>query len=185
MTEALAITGAYGTGKSTLAAQIGDILDDSTVKYAAIDLDWLGWYEDHRHRPEGDWSMLLRNLTSVVENYRSIDIDHFVVALALPSANDVALLQDAMEMPVRTVELVVPIQMIERRLESDPSSGRRLDLEIAKQWDAGQTGTGFADLVVDNTRPIMEVAAEVLDWLGWRGIDTEGVDRSDSGQIEG
>lgn len=168
MTEALAITGAYGTGKSTLAAQIGDILDDSTVRYAAIDLDWLGWYEDHRPRPEDDWSMLIRNLTSVVENYRSIDIDHFVLAIALASANEVALLQDAMEMPVRTVELVVPIQMIERRLESDPTSGRLLDLERTKLWDVNQTGTGFAELVVDNTRPIMEVATEVLDWLGWR-----------------
>lgn len=167
MTEALAITGAYGTGKSTLAAQIGDILDDSTIRYAAIDLDWLGWYEDHRPRPDDDWSMLLRNLASMVENYRSIDIDHFVVALALTSPSGVTLLSETMDMPVRTVELVVPIHLIERRLEPEPTSGRRLDLEEAKKWAANSTGSGFADLVVDNTRPIIEVASEVLDWLGW------------------
>lgn len=167
MTEALAITGAYGTGKSTLAAQIGDILDDSTVRYAAIDLDWLGWYEDHRPRPDRDWSMLLRNLASIVENYRSIDIDHFVVALALTSPEDVTVLQETMGMPVRTVELVVAIEVIEQRLESEPTSGRRLDLEEAKKWAANSTGSGFADLVLDNTRPIMDVANEVLHWLGW------------------
>jgi hypothetical protein len=167
VTEALVITGAYGTGKSTLAAQIGDILDDSSVRYAALDLDWLTWYEDHRPRPEGDLSMLLRNLASVVGNYRSIDVDHFVVALFLGASEDVTLLSEAMELPVRTVELVVPIDLIERRLESDPTSGRRLNFEETKVWVAKPTGTRFADLVVDNTRPILDVATEVLDWLGW------------------
>jgi hypothetical protein len=168
MTEALAITGRYGTGKSTLAAQIGDILDDTSVRYAAIDLDWLGWYEDHRPRPPGDWSVLLRNLASVVANYRSIDIDHFVVALALRSTEDVTLLAEAMGMPVRTVELLVPIDVIEHRLASDPTTGRLLDLEGSRQWATGDSeATGFADLVVPNDRPIETVANEVLDWLDW------------------
>ncbi|HEU4318762.1 MAG TPA: hypothetical protein VFS66_01630 [Acidimicrobiia bacterium] len=167
MSEALAITGTYGTGKSTLAAQIGDILDASSVRYAAIDLDWLTWFDDHRSRPHDDRSMLLRNLASVVDNYRSIDVDHFVVALALTSADELALLTETMGMPVRTVELVVPIDVIERRLESDPSSGRSLDLEEARRWAIESKGSGFADLVVDNTRDIRVVADEVLVWLGW------------------
>ena len=168
MTEALAITGRYGTGKSTLAAQIGDILDDTSVRYAAIDLDWLGWYEDHRPRPPGDWSVLLRNLASVVANYRSIDIDHFVVAFALRSTDDVTLLSEAMGMPVRTVELLVPIDVIELRLASDPTTGRLLDLEGSREWAKEDSAAiGFADLVISNDRPIQDVATDVLDWLGW------------------
>jgi hypothetical protein len=111
--------------------------------------------------------MLHRNLASVVDNYRSIDIDHFVVALALTSTDDVARLSETMGMPVRVVELTVPIDLIERRLEADPTTGRRLDLEESKRWDANSTGSGFSDLVVANVRPIEEVASQVLDWLGW------------------
>lgn len=161
------ITGAFGTGKSTLAAQLGDILDDTEVRYATIDLDWLMWYEDHRPRPEGDHTMLLRNLASVVANYRSIDIDHFVFALALESREDISAISDAIEMPVRTVEMTVPIDLIEQRLAADPTTGRRLDVERARIWQSDGTGTGFADLTVDNTRPITEVARNVLEWLGW------------------
>lgn len=169
MVEALAITGAYGTGKSTLAAQIGDNLDNSSVRYAAIDLDWLTWFDDHRDRDHDDRSMLVRNLASVVSNYRSIDIDHFVVALAMTSRDDVTLLSEAMGMRLRTVELVVPIEVIESRIGSDSTTGRAFDLEVARRWVADSTGSGFADLVIENTRPILEVANDVLEWLGWVG----------------
>lgn len=164
LTEALVITGLYGSGKTTLAAQIGDLLEDMGLRYATIDLDWLGWYEDHRPRPEGDWSMMQRNLAAVVANYRDLEIDHFVLARALQGFEDVELLVETLKMPVRTVELVVPIEVIERRLASDPTTGRRNDLDQARRWAADSTGTGFADLVVSNDRPILEVANEVIDW---------------------
>jgi len=111
--------------------------------------------------------MLLRNLAAVVDNYRSIDIDHFVVAFALTSIDEVTHLSETMQMPVRTVELVVPINVIERRLKADPTTGRRLDLEESKRWAIASKGVGFADLVVDNTQGIKEVADQVLAWLGW------------------
>ena len=41
---AVLLTGVYGSGKTTLAIEIVDRLDDAGVHAAAIDLDWLGWY---------------------------------------------------------------------------------------------------------------------------------------------
>jgi len=41
--EAVLITGLFGTGKSSLAVEIADILEKRGVPYAVIDLDWLCW----------------------------------------------------------------------------------------------------------------------------------------------
>ena len=165
--QTLLITGPYGSGKSTLAAQIADLIEAEGVRYAAIDLDWLTWYHDQRSSDDDDWSLLLRNLVSVVANYRSVGVDHFVLALSLESAEHLARIEKAMGAPVRTVELTVPIAVIEQRLAADPTTGRRDDLETAREWVDDSVGTGFADLVVDNDRPVLDVAHEIIHWLGW------------------
>ncbi|HET9261231.1 MAG TPA: hypothetical protein VFP42_14005 [Acidimicrobiia bacterium] len=55
-------------------------------------------------------------------------------ALALESRAEVSTIIEAIGMPVRTVEMTVPIDLIERRLATDPTTGRRLDLETARTW---------------------------------------------------
>ena len=111
--------------------------------------------------------MALRNLRSVVANYRTVGIDRFVVAHSPKNAEEVARLAEAMGMPVRSVELTVPIEEIERRLAADPTTGRREDFEEARRWIAESIGTGFSDRTVSNDRPVTDVAAEIIDWLGW------------------
>ena len=40
---AVLLTGVLGVGKSTLAADLADLLDEAGVPVAALDLDWLTW----------------------------------------------------------------------------------------------------------------------------------------------
>jgi adenylylsulfate kinase-like enzyme len=37
--EAVLLTGLFGTGKSTVAAEMADLLEDARLPYAALDLD--------------------------------------------------------------------------------------------------------------------------------------------------
>ena len=73
MGRALLLTGVYGAGKSTVAAEIADLLDGRNEPYAAIDLDWLAWanVEDAGHE---DPRLLLTNLASVVANDRAAGV---------------------------------------------------------------------------------------------------------------
>jgi hypothetical protein len=73
----------------------------------------------------------------------------------------------ALGMPLRVVRLVVPIEEIERRLGGNPTSGRADDLREARIQVEERIGEGVEDLVVRSDRPIGEVSAEILDWLGW------------------
>jgi adenylylsulfate kinase-like enzyme len=84
--EGVLITGVYGSGKSSVAAEIAYLLEQRRQPYALLDLDFLGWGVDNfdSHRPGSPF--LLRNLAAVVSNYRAAGISLFVAAYFV--AND-------------------------------------------------------------------------------------------------
>ena len=65
------------------------------------------------------------------------------------------------------VRLDVPLEVIERRLGTDPTAGRRDDLRRARLWLEQGRGQGLPDLAISNDRPVRQVAVEILAWLGW------------------
>ena len=64
--EGVLITGVYGSGKSSVAAEITYLLEQRDRPYALLDLDYLGWVGDHAmgHR------IMLRNLAAVAPGQR-------------------------------------------------------------------------------------------------------------------
>lgn len=166
--QAVLIIGAYGTGKSTVAAEIATLLEGPGVPFAAIDLDWLAWANlAGGHGPAGH-RLMLANLASVVRNFREVGMTHFVLAGSFGSAEDVDGVRATLEMPVRVVRLTAPMGEIERRLAADPTSGRQDDLRHARTQLAAGDGVGLEDLALLNAdRPIREVAAKIIAWLGW------------------
>lgn len=164
---AVLLTGVYGVGKSSMAAEMATILERAEVPYAAIDLDWLAWANVQDAHGSAGLRVMLRNLGAVVATYRDGGIRRFVLAGTVDEADEVEAIRDVLGMPLTVARLVVPIEAIERRLSSDPTSGRRDDLEVARRSLLDGTGAGIGDLVVENTRPIGRVASEILDWLGW------------------
>ncbi len=163
--EGVLITGVFGAGKSSAAEEIADILENRGSPYAVLDLDWLAWFgpED----PATHVRVLLQSLASVVENYRANGVRLFVLAYAVPDAQQLGELKAALCMPVKVVRLTVPLQEITRRLRSDVTTGRQGDLREAAAWLAASKGAGIEDMTIPNDRPIHEVAATILDWLGW------------------
>jgi RimJ/RimL family protein N-acetyltransferase len=164
--EALLITGLFGTGKSSVAVEIADILEKRGRRYAVIDLDWLCWGfagedEGSEHR------MMLTNLVPVLTNYLHAGVRSFVLARSLRSVGEAEGLRRVLPMPLRVVGLTVPMDEIERRLGSDITAGRADDLRDAKAWSAAGEGTGFEDHVVPNDRPLRDVAEEIVALVGW------------------
>lgn len=165
--RALLLTGPYGAGKSALIAEMAGLLE-GRVPYAAIDLDWLAWYDDGvtpGHSPAA-FEMLVRNLAAVVRNYREAAVGHFLLAGAILDDVSHERLIGAMGMPLRVVRISAPIAEIERRLASDPTSGRADDLREARAWIATGESLRFEDDAVVNVGPIRKVAELILErWL--------------------
>jgi adenylylsulfate kinase-like enzyme len=170
MTEAsvrsLIITGAYGTGKTTLAAELAEMLAARRLPCAAVDLDWLGWFwlpGDHPHTVN---DLVVANLRAVVANYVSAGVSHFVVPGTIRTEVELDQLRAVIPAPLVVLALTAPLAEIERRLRADVTAGRLDDLaESATEPDAG---AAIADLTLANEGSISALALQVLDWLDWR-----------------
>ena len=165
--DGVLISGVYGTGKSSLAAEIAETLERRGVAYGALDLDWLTWF----HVPDIDETtarrVYLANVAAVVRHYRDVGVRHLVLAGSVRDDDDVRALEAAAAVPLRVVRLEMPLDEITRRLRSDPTTGRRDDLEVAVRWLADSVGVGVEDLSIANDGPIHDVGSRIIDWLGW------------------
>jgi hypothetical protein len=161
--DAVLITGVYGSGKSSIAAEIAYNLERHERRYALLDLDYLGWgWSD-----EPEFEMTQRNLAAVAENYRDAGVDSFVLAYFVRDLEMLRAIREALRVPLRVVRLSVPLPEMERRLASDVTSGRLDDLrEAASSLERG-TGIGLEDVAIDNDRPVASIARHVMSWLGW------------------
>jgi hypothetical protein len=165
--DAVLLIGVYGSGKTSVAEEIADLLERAGIPFAAIDLDWLAWANiDDGHGPSGE-RLMLSNLQAVMSNYRAVGMRRFVLAGSFREQAEIDRLRSTLGMPLRVVRLTVPLAVVERRLGDNPTTGRAGDLVVAREAFAAGEGEGLEDLVVDNDRPIAHVASEIVDWLGW------------------
>ena len=161
------ITGVYGSGKSSVAAEISYLLEQRRQPHALLDLDYLGWGGDNFDDHAAGFGLMLRNLTAVASNYRDAGISVFIVAYFIRNRDALRAVREAAGIPLRTVRLSVPLPVIEQRLAADMTSGRRDDLREAASSIAVEEGVGVEDVTVVNDQPVGVVAREVMTWLGW------------------
>ncbi len=164
--DGVLITGVYGSGKSSVAAEIAYLLEQRHQPYALLDLDYLSWAGITGGRAE-EFGLLLRNLADAAGNYRRAGIRRFVLAYFVRDGAEVQALRQAAGLPFHVARLEVPLADIERRLVADVTSGRRDDLRQAASSIAACEGMGVEDVAITNDRPIRVVAEELLAFLGW------------------
>jgi hypothetical protein len=165
--EGLLITGVYGSGKSSVAAQIAYLLDQQDTPFALLDLDYLSWAGPDTGDRAAEIDLLSQNLTAIVPNYRRLGVTLFVLAYFVRGAAEVQAISKAMNVPLKVVRLAVPLAVIEQRLASDVTSGRRDDLREAAEQIATAEGVGLEHLTIVNDRPVDVVAQEIMTFLAW------------------
>jgi hypothetical protein len=165
--HAVLLIGPYGSGKSSVVEELASLLEERHLPYAALDLDWLEWFDAGWDDDGAEREVMLRNLDAVVRNYRSIGIERFAMALTVESPEELASIRDTLAMPVLVVRLTAPIEVIEERLRGGTTSGRQVDLKWARTQVREGRGAGLEDVEIRSDRPIRDVALEVMDRLGW------------------
>jgi hypothetical protein len=165
--DGVLLTGVYGSGKSSVAAEIAYLLEQRGEPYALLDLDYLSWAGTGREERAEEFGLMLANLAAVAGNYRQAGIRRFVLAYFVRDEAEVRGIRAALGVPLQVVRLAVPLGDIERRLAGDVTSGRRDDLREAAASLAAGEGTGVEDVVIGNDRRVGVVARDVLAFLGW------------------
>ena len=165
--EGILLTGVFGAGKSSVAAEIAYLLEQRGEPYALLDLDYLSWAGTGTEDRAAEFALLLQNLAAVAANYRRAGIRLFVLAYFVRTPGEVRGVRDALGLPLRVARLTVPLPVIEARLASDVTSGRGDDLREAASLVEAAADAGLEDVTISNDRPIGTVAREVLTYLGW------------------
>jgi adenylate kinase family enzyme len=161
----LLITGAYGTGKTTLAAEIAELLADNEVACAAVDIDWLGWFWLPEKREHTVNDIVVANLHAIAQTYEAAGVTHLLLAGTIRTKKELDQLASVVARPLRVLQLTVPLTEISRRLAADALSSRAEDLEMSATEP--NAGAEIADLILANDGDIGDLARRVAAWLGW------------------
>jgi hypothetical protein len=164
------LTGTAGVGKSIVAKEVHELLRRAGRPNAMIDLDALG-----RTFPEADLPynsrFVVANLRALWPAYRSLGLDHLVLARALLSAGELDDYRRSLPgIDLRTVRLEAPPDEVRARLvQREPGVSQGFLLRIAPGMAQTMAERALEDIVVANGggRTVTEVAVEILERLGW------------------
>jgi adenylylsulfate kinase len=167
--RAVLITGTIGSGKTAVATDIGEILEERGIPCAIVDLDWLGWV--HLGRGPID-ELIASNFAAMVPNYRAAGVRHYVLARSIGSPEQIGALGGVLDgAPLVVVRLTASKETLFGRLRKR-DEGRILQEHLgqAVQFESEQAQAQLADFDVStDARSVREVATEVVSRLGWIG----------------
>jgi predicted kinase len=165
----LLITGAVGSGKSTVATVAEQLLREADVPHAVVDLDWI---ERSWPVPADDpWNERLshRNLACMWDNFRQAGADRLLLVRVLETRS--LLRRVAKAVPgadITVIRLRVPLAVLHARIRTREASDPNWFLEAATNTAKVLEQAHVEDHVVDNeNRPVTAVAEEVLRLAGW------------------
>ena len=168
--RAILLTGTVGSGKTAVAIEIGDRLDQAGHAYALVDLDWLGWVRPAPTSRRSQRSVLAENLRLIWPTFREAGVARLVLARYVEDRAQLDDLRAALPgVDLVVVRLVAPQDVIEWRLRARDRSAQLAEhLAEASVFAARGEANALEDAVVENgERPLGEVAADVLTAAGW------------------
>jgi adenylylsulfate kinase len=163
----IVLTGVVGSGKTSVAVALGELLEERGEAYAVVDLDWLAWFRPPAGSAVTVTDLLRANLHAVWRNFAAAGVDRLVVARHLRTREELRLVRDALDgVEIVSVRLDVPRDLLEARLR-----GRDGGAELAEHLamlDEAASAEPFEDAAVDGTADSpREVALAVLRAAGW------------------
>jgi adenylylsulfate kinase len=169
--RAILLTGTVGSGKTSVAVEIGELLEGGEASYALVDLDWVAWLRPAPTSVATVHSVLVENLGLIWPTFREAGVELLVLARCIEDRDQLDALRGALPgVELFVVRLTAPQPLIEQRLQAR-DSGAQLAEHLAETARFATRGEQAAleDAVVENgARPLSEVAAEVLAAAGWR-----------------
>jgi hypothetical protein len=166
----LVITGPVGSGKSTIAAEAGELLRKANLPHAVVDLARIGgsWPRP----PDDPWNerVLHRNLAAMWSNFRDAGAQRLILSRVLETRGLLQPIAEAVPgAEITVIRLRVRLEVLQTRIRSR-EAGRD------PEWFLGAAGNLVERLeqlrvenyVVENeNRSATRVAEEALRLAGW------------------
>jgi adenylylsulfate kinase len=169
--RAILLTGTVGSGKTSVALEIGELLEAGDLPYALVDLDWLAWLRPAPASLVTVHSALAENLALIWPTFREAGVERLVLARFLDERAQLDAVRGALPgVELFVVRLSAAQPLVEQRLRAR-DTGLQLAEHLAETAALAVRGEQAAleDAVVENgERPLRAVAEDVLAAAGWR-----------------
>ena len=172
----LVITGPVGVGKTSVASEVSERLDDGGIAHALVDVDSLRWCYP---RPAADpfrIRLAMQNLAAIWLNLQAAGARRLVLTDVIESGSDLDRISNAITgAEIRVVRLRATVATLTARVnQRETGLGRTRHLERALQLAQQLDSAAVGDIVVDtDARTVVDVANEIVNWTGWLARSAE------------
>ncbi len=170
------ISGTIGAGKTTVAEELSDLLDENDIIHGLIDLDWLGQMYPRTVDDPFNRSLTYANLADVARRMREHGASHLVIAGVVEDSDDVACISNAINSEHVTVLRVRAPESVRMERIRNRELGSRCEWHLNRtvELDAILDSAQLESIsVVNHDRPLRETALEAAVKLGWLDDDSE------------
>lgn len=164
------VTGPVGSGKTTVATEMGRLLSDADIAHAVVDFDQLCEYRPRAADDPFGTRVGLANLAAVWKNYAAAGAGRLIIARVIESRDDLGGFRQALpEASITVVRLRASVTTLRSRV-------RRREIGGALEWHLARAAE-LADLmdarkvedvlVEDEGRDPASIAHDILMRVGW------------------
>jgi hypothetical protein len=166
----LLITGPVGVGKTTVAFEMLEVLEERDVSHAFFDVDGLTYFHP---KPAGDRfgeRFAITALGILFPQLQAAGVERLILARVLWERESLVRYEEALpDADITVVRLTAPLQTIEARIRRrEIGAGLDWCLARAAELDAHWRANPVEDLLVETSgRSVRAIAVDVLTQLGW------------------
>jgi adenylylsulfate kinase-like enzyme len=169
--RALLITGTVGSGKTSTADALGDLLAQAKIANAVVDVDWLRRSWPCPPDDPFNVGITLRNLHAVARNYIEAGVIRLVLAGVVESRAERDAYQAALGVPLTVCRLRVDLGTVQQRLtrrHEDDADGLQWHLDRSGELEHIFQQARVEDVAIDaTTNSVCQVAQAVMAAVHW------------------